>query len=108
MYFEHRLSVLFQLHFILNLTSGFKGLGKDNCKTRQETFKFGVCGAYIRGLTVSILRLYLQNICCSHHQRVCSVWQYMIWKCYPKTSIFVITRAFYAISFTGRCYDDIQ
>ena len=27
--------------FILDLTHGFIGLGKDNYKTRQETFKFG-------------------------------------------------------------------
>ena len=27
--------------FILDLTPGFIGLGKDICKTRQETFKFG-------------------------------------------------------------------
>ena len=26
--------------FILNLTPGFNGLGKDNCKTRRETFMF--------------------------------------------------------------------
>ena len=26
--------------FILHLTPGFIGLGKDNCKTRRETFKF--------------------------------------------------------------------
>ena len=26
--------------FILDLTHGFNGLGKDNCKMRQETFKF--------------------------------------------------------------------
>ena len=26
--------------FILDLAPGFNGLGKDNCKTRQETFKF--------------------------------------------------------------------
>ena len=26
---------------ILNLTPGFNVLGKDNCKTRRETFKFG-------------------------------------------------------------------
>ena len=25
---------------ILDLTPGFNGLGKDNCKTRRETFKF--------------------------------------------------------------------
>ena len=27
--------------FILDLTPGFIGLGKGNCKTRQETFQFG-------------------------------------------------------------------
>ena len=27
--------------FILDLTPGFIALGKDNCKTRRETFKFG-------------------------------------------------------------------
>ena len=27
--------------FILDLTHGFIGLGKDNYKTRRETFKFG-------------------------------------------------------------------
>ena len=27
--------------FILNLTPGFNGLGKDNYKVRRETFKFG-------------------------------------------------------------------
>ena len=27
--------------FILDLTPGFIGLKKDNCKTRRETFKFG-------------------------------------------------------------------
>ena len=26
--------------FILDLTPGFNGLGKDNCKTRRESFKF--------------------------------------------------------------------
>ena len=26
--------------FILNLTPGFNGPGKDNCKTRWETFEF--------------------------------------------------------------------
>ena len=38
--------------FILDLTPGFIGLGKDNCKTRLETFKFGdlVC------LVLEILR----------------------------------------------------
>ena len=39
---EHRLSALLQSYiFILDLTPGFIGLGKDNCKTRQETVKFG-------------------------------------------------------------------
>ena len=27
--------------FILNLAPGFNGLGRDNCKARQETLKFG-------------------------------------------------------------------
>ena len=26
--------------FILDLTSGFNGFGKDNCKMRRESFKF--------------------------------------------------------------------
>ena len=26
--------------FIVDLTPGFNGLGKDNCKTRPESFKF--------------------------------------------------------------------
>ena len=38
--------------FILDLAAGFIGLGKDNCKTRWETFKFWDLSAYIRGLTV--------------------------------------------------------
>ena len=43
--------------FILDLTSGFNGLGTDNCRIRQDTFKFGICGvAYINDLTVSSLK----------------------------------------------------
>ena len=39
--------------FILDWTPGFNGLGKDNYKTRRETFKFLWSGAtYIRGLAV--------------------------------------------------------
>ena len=30
----------FSYNFIVSLTRGFNGLGKDNCKMRQETFKF--------------------------------------------------------------------
>ena len=38
--------------FILDLTPGFIGLGKDNFKTRRGTFKFGWFGAaYIRDFT---------------------------------------------------------
>ena len=33
--------------FIFDLTPGFNGLGKDNCKTRRETFKFGDLVYYI-------------------------------------------------------------
>ena len=55
MQLEHRLSVLLQLHLHYRLNSGFNGLYKDNCKTRQETFKIldFVCTQYIysRGLT---------------------------------------------------------
>ena len=40
--------------FILDLTPSFNGLGKDNCKTRRETLRFGVGATYIRGLTVRI------------------------------------------------------
>ena len=33
--------------FILNLTPGFNGFSKDNCKRIQETFKFGIwCDLY--------------------------------------------------------------
>ena len=38
--------------FILDLTPGFIGLGKDNCKTRRESFKFG----YLMRLILEILR----------------------------------------------------
>ena len=37
--------------FILKLTPGFKGLGKNNCKTRWET-SLGIWCTHIRGLTV--------------------------------------------------------
>ena len=38
---------------IFDLTPGFNGLDKDNCKTRQKTFKYlGFDVPYIRGLTV--------------------------------------------------------
>ena len=39
--------------FILDLTPGFIGLGKDNCTTRRETFKFG-----------DLMRLILQILLC--------------------------------------------
>ena len=38
MQLEHRLS---NSIFILDLTPSFNGVGKVNCKTRRETFKFG-------------------------------------------------------------------
>ena len=38
--------------FILDLTPGFIGLGKDNCKTRRETIKFG----YLVCLILEILQ----------------------------------------------------
>ena len=33
--------------FVLDLSPGFNGLGKDNCKTRGETFKFVIWRDYI-------------------------------------------------------------
>ena len=38
--------------FILNLTPGFNGLGKGNCKVRRESFKFWFWVTYIRDFTV--------------------------------------------------------
>ena len=52
--------MLLQLHLQswLDLTPGFNGLGKDNCKTRRETFKFvRIVASYIEGLTASTLSL---------------------------------------------------
>ena len=60
---------------ILDLTPGFIGLGKDNCKTRRETLKLGD----LVWLIVDILRyMYIEMDCCffsaslvpmrSHHQ----------------------------------------
>ena len=42
--------------FILDLTPGFNGLDKDNCKTRWETFKFG-------DLVHRILEIWRQCLC---------------------------------------------
>ena len=49
----------------IDLTPGFNGLGKDNCKTRQETFKFWdlVC------LILEILRYFY----------VSNTWNFMLW-----------------------------
>ena len=44
---------LLQLHLHCRINTCFNGLGKDNCKTRRETFKFfGFGAAYIRCFTV--------------------------------------------------------
>ena len=46
----------FNYIFILDLTPGFIGLGKDNCKTRRETIKFGDSDApYIRDFMILIM-----------------------------------------------------
>ena len=37
--------------FILHLTPGFNILRKGNCKSRQETFQFGIWCTYIRDFT---------------------------------------------------------
>ena len=43
-------------YFILNLTPGFNGLAKGNCKTRRQSFKFcnlvRLIASYIRDFTV--------------------------------------------------------
>ena len=44
--------------FILDLAPGFNGLGKDNCKTRRETFSFGTCCVFIRCWTVVNFQVY--------------------------------------------------
>ena len=38
--------------FTLDLTPGFSGLGRDNCKTRRKSFKFWDFVSYIRDFTV--------------------------------------------------------
>ena len=49
--------------FILDLTSGFKELGKDNYKTKRETLKFWMiwCNLF-RGLTVQHLGYELNSL----------------------------------------------
>ena len=39
------IKILITQIFILDLIPGFNGLGKDNCKTRRETFGIW-CGLY--------------------------------------------------------------
>ena len=43
--------------FILNLTPGFNGLGKDNYKMRREAFKFWYLVSYIRDFTVTSVHI---------------------------------------------------
>ena len=40
--------------FILDSTSGFNGLGKDNCKARRETFHFLFDSVYVTYLTIAL------------------------------------------------------
>ena len=42
--------------FILDITPGFNGLGKDNWKTIWETFRFLDFVSYSRGLTISFFK----------------------------------------------------
>ena len=45
--------------FILNVTLGFNGLGRYNCKTRRESFKvLGLGAPYIRDFTVLTLDIF--------------------------------------------------
>ena len=49
--------------FILDLTPGINGLGKDSCKMRRETFKvLGFDAAYFRGLAVIVKHIIMANI----------------------------------------------
>ena len=48
--------------FILDLTPGFNGLGKDNCKTRRQSSKFwDLVHFYIRDFTAVTRDLYSYN-----------------------------------------------
>ena len=56
--------------FIIDLTPGFSGLGKDNCKTRRETSKClgfrascikGLMGMYPASHLTGKVQSYLQN-----------------------------------------------
>ena len=56
--------------FILDLTLGFIGLGKDNCKTSRETFKFG---DLVR-LILEILRYWVSCVCdITQYRHVCTL-----------------------------------
>ena len=49
--------------FILDLTPGFNGLGKGNCKTRRETLTFGDLVRFIlRDLTVCFIACLFQTV----------------------------------------------
>ena len=52
MQLEHRLSALLQLHLHSRLNTWFQWIGKNNCKTRQYHFRFGIWWPYIRDFTI--------------------------------------------------------
>ena len=65
MYLLHHLLALLQLHlqsFILDLTPGYNGLGKDSGKMRQETFK-------LWDLEQLILEIWQYNLQLSPHSQ---------------------------------------
>ena len=66
--------------FILDLTPGLNGLGRDNCKARQETFKCWDFVTYTRGLTVA-LRAYKHFLNGSQrsHPLYSLLWPHITW-----------------------------
>ena len=57
--------------FILDLTPGFVGLGKDNCKTRRETIKFGDLVRLMLDILRYLLYEKLYRDCIQHVFRTC-------------------------------------
>ena len=51
---------------ILDLTPGFNGLDRENCKTRRESYLFGgFCESYIRDFTVVLFNILIKIGTCN-------------------------------------------
>ena len=77
--------------FILDLTRGFKWLGKDNFRTRRETFKFWdlirlilEVWRYSRGVSRGIYQLSASHVIISKNDQITcalrSIWRPLWWK----------------------------